>query len=105
MLFVAKRRIGSGAQFDETTQEPQQVGQTIQVNNDLGVDVFSRFSKPDHTPFCASADRTRNVVGSRCRMLSWDGPVRKNAFDCLNSMYLICKAVDHFLSNGWLAFL
>ena len=56
--------------FHPARHQPQQVGQTIEINDDLGVFQFAAFPESTRVPFRPAANRSRHVQGRRIRCVA-----------------------------------
>ena len=81
---VATAHNGKDA-LELAAEEPQEIGQPIEVRQDGRLDRHARFREANDGTFCSPAGRPCDIVSRSHAMLSGNRPVCEHAVDCAAS--------------------
>ncbi len=97
---VAEAGVDAGAVFYEAAEEPEEVGEAVEVGDGFGLDGFSGFVEANGAAFGSAADGAGDFVGCGFAVGAGEGPVGEDAFDGLDLVDLLGEVVDVFGLEG-----
>jgi hypothetical protein len=84
MALFAEPAIDACVVFDQTSEEPDHVRETIQVSEHLRLDHSTAFHEANSAPFGAATNGAGDLIGRRLGMSSRKRPVGEDTFSCFD---------------------
>jgi len=98
--LIPQPRIDARSNLDQPPKQPDQIRQPIQIRDRRWRSFLLRaLGKPNRSPFRTTANRPRNLIGSRFRIRSRQRPIRQNPVSRLDLVHKRSQVLHIVIRN------